>query len=92
MASVLSLPGLASLVSVKDGEVLLAFDGLRYGRKEIVPTALLNAADCPGPPCTAGAYVEHCMTRQFGADRHGWPGLAQEFVSGDAPPTAPASL
>jgi hypothetical protein len=68
---------------MKDGEVVLAFDGLRYGRMDVVPTALLTLKDCPAPPCTAGAYVEHCMTRQFGTDRHGWPALAKEFVPGE---------
>jgi hypothetical protein len=86
VAAILALPGLANLVSMKDGEVVLAFDGLRYGRHEVVPTALLNAADCPAPPCTAGAYVAHCMTQKFGRDRQGWPPLAQEFLSGETPP------
>ena len=86
MASVLSLPGYANLVSLKDGEVFLTFDGVRYNRMDVVPTSLLSVIACPGPPCTAGGYVAHCMTRQFGNDRHGWPALAHEFVSGEAPP------
>lgn len=90
MASVISLPGYANLVSMKDGEVVLAFDGLRYDRMDVVPTALLTLKDCPAPPCTAGAYVAHYMTRQFGADQHGWPVLAQEFVFGEAPPLPPS--
>jgi hypothetical protein len=90
MAAILALPGFANLVNMKDGEVVLVFDGRRYSRDEVVPAALLSTPHCPAPPCTAGSYVEHCMTRQFGKDKHGWPSLAQEFVSGEAPPLPPS--
>jgi hypothetical protein len=84
MASVLSLPGFANLVSMKEGEVVLIFNGLRYGRDEVVPTALLSVVNFAETSCSASVYVEHCMTRKFGADRHGWPALAQEFVHAPA--------
>lgn len=97
MATILALPGFAKLLSTNDGEIVLAFDSLRFGRKDVVPKTLLALTDCPGP-CPASAYVAHCMIRQFGADYHGWPSLAQVFVSRAKPPlslvrnTAPWAL
>jgi hypothetical protein len=79
MASMLALPGNANLVTMKNGEVVLTFGENRFRRADVIPSTPLTAATVS--PCTAGAYVAHCMARQFGADRGGWPPLAQEFLS-----------
>jgi hypothetical protein len=87
MATVISLPGLAILADMEDGEIVMAFDGVRFSRGQVIPTALVTLADCPALPCTAGTYVAHCMTQKFGPDRQGWPPLVQRFLSEAAPPT-----
>lgn len=90
MASILALPGKTNLVTMKNCEIVLTFGEQRYRRDEVIPSTLLIAMAGPGLPCTAGRYVEHCLIQQFGADRTGWPPLAQEFLSGGG--TAHAKL
>lgn len=85
MASFLALPGYVSIVSMKNGEVVLTFGEKRYRRDEVIPTTLLTAMTGPGQPCTAGKYVEHCMTRQFGNSKTDWPPLALQFLSDSTP-------
>jgi hypothetical protein len=85
MATILALPGNASLVTMKNGEVVLTFGENRFRRVDVIPSTPLTAATV-SPLCTAGAYVAHCMALEFGADGHCWPALAQEFLSADAPP------
>lgn len=82
MASILTLPGYVNIVSMKDGEVALTFDGKRFARDEILPSSLLTSMTGPEQPCTAGKYVEHCMSRQFGDDKMSWPPLAMAFLAG----------
>jgi hypothetical protein len=89
MASVLALPGYANLLSTKDGEVVLTFDGWGYAPHEIVPVALVTITDGLTAPCAAAVYVAHFMTQQFGDDRTEWPRLAREFTSEAAPPMPP---
>jgi hypothetical protein len=83
MPTILALPGNASLVTMKNGEVVLTFGENRYRCRDVIPSTSLTDA-ISSPPCTARAYVAHCMTREYGTDGHGWPQLAQEFLSADA--------
>jgi hypothetical protein len=89
MASILTFPGYANLVSMKNGEIVLNFGQQRFRRDEIIPNTLLIATAGPRFPCTAGDYVEHYIARQFGIRQTDWPRLAREFLAESAPPTPP---
>lgn len=69
MATILVLPRYASLVTLKNGETVFTLGEQRYRRDEVIPSTLLASVMIPGLQCTAGHYIEHCLTQQFGADK-----------------------
>jgi hypothetical protein len=71
----------AKLVELDTGQLRILYDGIQYGRDQLVPFHIFGVDSNPTRLSTAGAFVTTFMHVKFGYDEGGWPDLARRFVN-----------
>lgn len=73
----------AKLVEHQGGEIKVLYDGMAFGRDQMVPFHIFGVDSNPTRISTAGAFVTTFMHVRFGIDEGAWPELARRFVNKD---------
>lgn len=71
----------AKLVEHQGGEIKVLYDGMAFGRDQMVPFHIFGVDSNPTRISTAGAFVTTFMHVRFGIDENAWPELARKFVN-----------
>ena len=81
MQSELRINSQARLVELDAGQLRVLYDGIQYGRDQLVPFHIFGVDSNPTRLSTAGAFVTTVMLARYGYDEGGWPDIARRFVN-----------